>query len=60
MTVEVYAKRLGVSPDEFAANLDKQSWMDENLFSKVPVDKVLGIMHSAIDESVAIINDYLT
>ena len=60
MTVEVYAKRLGISPDEFAANLDKQSWMDEHLFNKVPVDKVLGIMHSAIDESIAIINGYLS
>ena len=60
MTVEVYAKRLGISPDEFAANLEMQSWMDEHLFNKVPVDKVLGIMHSAIDESVAIIDGYLS
>ncbi len=58
-TVEVYAHRMGMSPQEFAANLDRSEWMNRHLFSKVPVATVEAIMSSAIDDSIDLINDYL-
>jgi hypothetical protein len=48
-----------MSPDEFAANLAVQAWMEEHLFSKVPVDDVQAMITSAVTESIDLITDYL-
>ncbi len=58
-TIEVYARRMGMSPEEFAANLDRPEWMNRHLFSKVPVATIEVIMSSAIDDSIDLISDYL-
>lgn len=58
-TVEIYAGRMGMSPTEFAANLQDAEWMAEQVFGKVPVDQVQAILTDAVPRSVAIISDYL-
>jgi len=58
-TVEVYARRMGMSPEEFAENLDRSEWMNRHLFSKVPVATFKIIMSSAIDDSIDLIGEYL-
>lgn len=58
-TVEIYAKRLGMSPAEFAADLQDPDWMQARVFSKIPVDKVQQILQTAVPKSVALIRNYL-
>lgn len=58
-TIEIYADRLLLTQEEFAGNLDKPEWMDENLFTKVPIERVQETMTSAVAESVGIINNFL-
>jgi hypothetical protein len=58
-TVEIYARRLSMPPAEFAANLASPTWMEEQLFSRVPVAAVESLLDSAVDQSVALITGYL-
>jgi hypothetical protein len=59
-TVEIYAGRLEMSPEEFAANLENPAWMADYVFGKVPVEKVQEMLAEAVDESIDIITSYLT
>jgi hypothetical protein len=58
-TIEIYANRLAIPADEFAANLADAAWMEEQLFSRVPVAAVQAMLDSAVNESAALITDYL-
>ncbi|KPK10146.1 MAG: hypothetical protein AMJ56_08820 [Anaerolineae bacterium SG8_19] len=57
-TIEIYAGRLYMLPEEFANNLEEPSWMEEHLIRRVPVDSVIEMMSSAVAESVNLINHY--
>lgn len=57
-TIEIYAERLFLTPEEFAANLEKSSWMDEYLFQRVPIQEVQQTLTSAVHESVELISNY--
>ena len=48
-----------MSAVEFAANLEDPDWMEANVFEKVPVEEVEGLLLDAVDESIEIITDYL-
>ena len=58
-TVEIYADRLGITPDEFAANLQNPAWMQANVFDKIPVDQVQSILRAAVPKSIELIDNYL-
>jgi len=58
-TIEIYAGRLYMSPEDFAANLEHPEWMEEHLFGRVPVDSVQGMITSAVSGSADLINEYL-
>jgi len=58
-TVEIYAKRLFLSPEEFASNLEETAWMDAYLFSRVPIEDVQAMLTSAVTESVEIMTALL-
>jgi len=58
-TVEIYAKRLFLSPEEFASNLEEPAWMDAYLFSRVPIEDVQAMLTSAVTESVDIMTAQL-
>lgn len=57
-TIEIYAERLKMSPEEFAANLENPVWMADHVFAKVPVEKVQAMLLEAVDESIDIITSY--
>lgn len=58
-TVEVYARRLGMSPADFAANLHNPAWMEEHLFSNVPLPHVQAMLDKAVGQSIELITSYL-
>lgn len=58
-TIEIYAGRLSMSTEEFAANLDRPVWMEEQVFSKVPLQTILLFLDSAVRDSVDLITNYL-
>jgi len=58
LTVEIYAGRLSMSPDEFAAHLQEPAWMEEQVFGKVPIDFIEKMMSSAVGESIELIMEY--
>jgi hypothetical protein len=58
-TIEIYAGRLSMSPETFAANLEDPDWMAAHVFGKVPVENVQAILTDAVGESIEIVRDYL-
>lgn len=58
-TINVYAGRLGITPAEFAANLDSPEWMDAHVFSNVPVMEIQQKLETAVIDSIALISHYL-
>lgn len=58
-TIQIYAQRLGITPDEFAAKLNDPEWLQSQLFDRVPLEAVEAIFAQTLDESVALINAYL-
>lgn len=58
-TIEIYAGRLGMSPAEFTANLQDATWMQAQVFDKIPVDKVQQILRKAVPQSIKLVCDYL-
>jgi hypothetical protein len=58
-TVNIYADRLGITPAEFAANLDSPEWMHAHVFQNVPVPKIQATLETAVTDSITLITDYL-
>ena len=58
-TIDIYARRLFLTPEEFAANLEKPEWMETYLFKRVPIEAVKELLASSVSSSVQIINQYL-
>lgn len=58
-TVEIYAGRLKMSEEEFAAALHDPAWMEANVFGKLPVEQIQGILQAAVPQSIQLISDYL-
>jgi hypothetical protein len=57
-TVEVYARRLRMTPAEFAASLEDPDWMEAHVFSKLPVAEIQEILQAALPRSVELLLDY--
>ncbi|MCB8983049.1 MAG: hypothetical protein H6659_04450 [Ardenticatenaceae bacterium] len=58
-TVAVYAQRLHMSAEEFAACLRDPAWMAENVFNMVPIDEVQARLDAALVTGLDIMIDYL-
>lgn len=58
-TVSVYAKRMRLSPEQFAAQLDDTVWMESHVFSRVNPEAVYATLDSAIGRSVELLAHYL-
>ena len=58
-TVHIYAHRLQMTADTFAAKLEDEQWMCEHLFLKIPVLEVQQIVNSAVPRSLDVITSYL-
>ena len=59
-TVSIYAERMRMSPQEFAANLEDPGWMAEEVFRKVSLEHVLGVIDRGINDSVGLVTEYLS
>jgi hypothetical protein len=58
-TIEIYAERLGMTPDEFAINIEDPDWMDRHIFGQLPVPEIQNILDTAVPRSLNLIADYL-
>ncbi|MCB9006790.1 MAG: zinc dependent phospholipase C family protein [Ardenticatenaceae bacterium] len=58
-TIEIYAGRLGISSEQFAANLQNPTWMQQEVFGKIPVQRIHQILQTAVPQSIQLISDYL-
>lgn len=59
-TINIYAKRLQMTPERFAASLTDPTWMDAQVFSKVSLSAVQAVLHDAIPRSITLLTNYLT
>lgn len=58
-TIAVYARRLKLAPEEYAANLANPAWMAETIFDRVPLSLVRAILDDALARSLVVIERYL-
>ncbi len=54
-TIRIFAERLRMTPDEFAAKLHDPDWMNDELFSRVPVSKIENQLQEAIPQSLELV-----
>lgn len=59
-TINIYAQRLGITPDRFAASLQDPAWMEAHVFGKIPVANVQTILQDAVPRSITLISNYFT
>lgn len=58
-TINIYAERVGMTAVDFANSLNDPSWMEKQVFGKVPVERVQAILKTAVPRSIDLITDYL-
>ena len=58
ITVQLYADRMGISASEFGQHLADSSWMQTEVFDRIPLNQVLDIFEQTISECVEIIVNY--
>ena len=58
-TVQIYADRLQMSPDEFEERLQDPEWVEAQVFTNIPVTEVQAKLKAAVPHSIDIIKDYL-
>lgn len=59
-TTAIYAGRLRMTTEEFAAKLEDGAWLKQNLFAQIPVTAVQEIFAAAVPASIQLINSYLS
>jgi hypothetical protein len=57
-TVQIFAGRLRMTQDEFNAKLGDPDWMNEELFSRIPVAAIQRRLEESVLESLKLINAY--
>lgn len=58
-TIQIYAERMAMTPEEFAARIDDPEWMEQRVFSRLPVADVQKRLREAVPASIALSDDYL-
>lgn len=58
-TINIYAGRLGMSPAEFAANIEDVNWMEAHVFQNVPVAAIQERLETAVADGLALTRQYL-
>lgn len=57
-TVQIFARRLRMTPDEFTAKLNDPEWMNKELFSRIPVSKIQRQLNNSVTESLDLVDAY--
>lgn len=58
-TVQIYAKRMEMTPASFADRLADEEWLAQNLFARIPVEQVERRLETAVGQSIRLVIDYL-
>jgi hypothetical protein len=58
-TIEIYAGRLKMSPDEFTRKLRDPDWLEVQVFHNVPVAEVRAKLAAAVPQCVDMVTTYL-
>ena len=58
-TILIYARRLGMTPAGFAANLQNPTWMHEQVFHRAPLAQVQAALDEGIDQAASFVADSL-
>ncbi|MDA0242782.1 MAG: zinc dependent phospholipase C family protein [Chloroflexi bacterium] len=58
-TIEIYAQRMGISPAQFAAQLNDPTWMAEQVFCHISLAEVQTAVDTALAQSIPLITHYL-
>ncbi len=59
-TITIYAERVRMTAAAFAANLEDPNWMHQQVFNKAPIEAVQAVITRGMEQSVTLINDYLS
>lgn len=57
-TVQIFAGRLRMTPEEFSAKLNDPDWMNRELFSLIPVAKIQNQLIESVSESLDLVEAY--
>ena len=57
-TAQIFAGRLGMTEEEFSAKLGSPDWMNEELFSLIPVEKIQRRLQNTIPKSLDLFEAY--
>ena len=57
-TIAIFAARLRMTPEEFAAKLHDPDWMDRELFARIPVSKIQKQLDAAVSRSLDLVSAY--
>jgi len=58
-TAAIFAGRLNMSTETFAANLQDENWMASNIFRIIPMSRIQAILQTAVPRSIQLITNYL-
>jgi hypothetical protein len=58
-TIRIYAERMEMAPDRFAARVADEAWLAQNLFARIPMAQVKRRLETAVGQSIRLITDYL-
>lgn len=59
-TISVYAKRLKMTPEQFAINLADKGWMQKEVFDRIPHPSIRVYQESAQEQAVQLLNTYFS
>ena len=57
-TIEIFARRLRMTPDEFSAKLNDPDWMGRELFSRIPVAEIEDHLRGSIEVCLDLVEAY--
>lgn len=57
-TIQIFADRLRMTPDEFTVKLNDRDWMNRELFSRIPVSKIQCQLMKSMSECLDLVETY--
>jgi len=59
-TIEIYARRMSIEPEDLAPYLEDHMWMDDNLLKMIQIEKIKDMLEDAIGASAELVSAYLS
>lgn len=58
-TIDIFAERIGMTPTAFAAMIEDDTWIQQELFAVIPLDQVQHALATAVPRSIDLLTRYL-